>query len=71
MYHPRFDIIWGIEVSQDISKGSEIFIDYGNGLDSSSPEWYFDVYWQEVEEVLESEPEEDSVLDSTDTDIAL
>ena len=47
-YHPRFGNIRSIYATCDISKGEEIFANYGYPFGSDVPEWYSGLYLEEI-----------------------
>ena len=47
-YHPRFGNIRSIYATADITKGEEIFANYAYRFGSDVPEWYSELYLEEL-----------------------
>ena len=46
--HPRFGLIRSLVAEDDIEKGEEIFANYGYGFHDWVPQWYQDLYQEEL-----------------------
>ena len=48
VYHPRFGNIKSVVATSNITKGEEIFVNYGYSKISAVPEWYSNLYLEET-----------------------
>ena len=47
-FHPRFGNIRSLYATADIKRGEEIFVNYGYRVGTTVPQWYSDLYIQEM-----------------------